>query len=104
MASPREIQKYVGEVVREFKPEKVILFGSHARGQATDHSDVDLLVVMQFQGRSSQQALAIRQQLRKAFPLDLIVQTPAESQRRLGAGDALTTEAYTTGRILYEKP
>lgn len=104
MTCTSEIEKYVGEVVREFQPEKVILFGSHAIGRATEHSDVDLLVVMQFDGRPSQQALAIRKNLRKTFPLDLIVQTPEESVRRFRDGDSFITEAFNTGRVLYEKP
>jgi predicted nucleotidyltransferase len=103
VTSAREIKDYVAEVVREFKPEKIILFGSHAVGNVTDHSDVDLLIVMQFDGRPSQQALAIRQQVRKSFPLDLIVQTPAQSRSRLREGDSLAADAFATGRVLYEK-
>ena len=37
-------------IVQEFKPEKIILFGSHAYGQPTPESDLDLLVIMQFEG------------------------------------------------------
>lgn len=40
------IRRYVRQVVEKFQPEKVILFGSYARGDQREGSDVDLLVVM----------------------------------------------------------
>ena len=42
----RQIQAYADEVARRFRPEKIIFFGSHARGRPTVDSDVDLLVIM----------------------------------------------------------
>ena len=42
----RTIRKFVAEIVRQFHPEKVILFGSYAYGKPTYDSDVDLLVIM----------------------------------------------------------
>src|SRR5579875_1577019 len=46
----REIQRMVRRIVRDFHPERVILFGSHARGEAGPDSDVDLLIVMPVEG------------------------------------------------------
>ncbi len=40
------IQKVVRQIVKRFHPQRVILFGSHAYGEPTEESDVDLLVVM----------------------------------------------------------
>ena len=60
MVPEAEIQDFVDKVVQEFAPQRVILFGSHARGDATPDSDVDLLVIMPTEKRTVQQALAIR--------------------------------------------
>ena len=46
----RHIDRMVRRIVRKFQPEQVILFGSQARGDAGPDSDVDLLVVMDFEG------------------------------------------------------
>ena len=46
MVREAEIREFVDKVVAEFAPQRVILFGSHARGDATPDSDVDLLVIM----------------------------------------------------------
>jgi len=45
-----DIERMVRRIVRQFRPERVILFGSHARGEAGPDSDVDLLVVMRVEG------------------------------------------------------
>ena len=46
MIERNKIQAFVDEVVRQFQPERVVLFGSYAYGQPTEDSDVDLLVIM----------------------------------------------------------
>ena len=44
------IRKYAAQIARQFRPEKIILFGSYAYGEPTEDSDVDLLVIMPFKG------------------------------------------------------
>lgn len=101
MIQYQEIKAYAEELVAKFKPEKVVLFGSYATGAANEDSDVDLLVIMPHSGKASRQALAIRQSIRKRFPLDLVVQSPDETQRRMQAGDPFILNALESGRVLY---
>jgi predicted nucleotidyltransferase len=103
MTASSEIKAFTDALVAQFSPDKVVLFGSYAYGSAGPDSDVDLLVVMNHEGRASQQALDIRRSLRKSFPLDLIVQSPEEAERRLKMGDPFMTEALSQGRTLYER-
>jgi hypothetical protein len=56
---------------------------------------------MSHRGKASQQALSIRRNVAKRFPLDLVVQSPAEAQRRLIAGDPFTINVIHRGRVLY---
>lgn len=103
MVALKKIDEFVGEVAEKFNLEKVVLFGSYAGGVATEDSDVDLFVVMEHEGRSVEQALAIRRSVRRSFPLDLIVKTPRETQRRLRLGDGFLTAVFNEGRTLYER-
>jgi uncharacterized protein len=73
----------VRRIVREFRPERVILFGSHARGKAGPDSDVDLLVVMPVRGSKREKQLEIRKALDGIrVPVDVLVSTPEEFVRR----------------------
>ena len=102
MASLAEIERYAERIAREFRPERIILFGSHALGAAREDSDVDLLVVMPHTGKSWDQAAEIRSRLRPNFPLDLLVRSPEKLDERLELGDPLFVEIATTGRVLHE--
>jgi uncharacterized protein len=75
MISFSQIEAFSQQIVEKFKPERIILFGSYAYGQPTEDSDVDLLVIMPFEEMPVQKAIAIRQQVRSPFPLDLIART-----------------------------
>jgi predicted nucleotidyltransferase len=63
------------EIARRFQPERIILFGSYAYGTPTEDSDVDLLVVMPFQGQPITKAIEVRQAIHAGFPMGLLVYT-----------------------------
>ena len=86
MISRREIQDFVNDVVRRFRPSAVILFGSYAYGKPTKDSDVDLMVVMPHRGSGARMATKIRLACPRAFPMDLIVRSPSEVRRRIRFG------------------
>lgn len=99
-----KIRQYASRLAREFHPQRIVLFGSHARGQAREYSDVDLLVVLPFRGRSARKSADIQLRLRPTFPLDLLVRTPAQVRRRLAQGDSFLREVMENGRVLHEAP
>ena len=104
MIQRREIKKWCQQVAREFRPQKIILFGSYAHGTATEDSDVDVLVVMPL-GRGQRevlQAAAIRDRVRAPFPMDVIVRSPEKVARRLAQGDGFIAEVLHHGRLMYE--
>src|SRR5207247_9503627 len=84
MPSLSEIQALADKIAREFHPDKIILFGSHARKKPTPDSDVDLLVIMTRDGNSvHDQAVQIRQRITAGFPGARLVRTfPAVGQPR----------------------
>ena len=69
---PAMIDRMVQRIVKKFHPERIILFGSHARGQAGPDSDVDLLVVMPMDGCKRDKRLEIRRALRDVSRVGLL--------------------------------
>ncbi len=102
MATTVDIQQISEQIRREFSPQKIILFGSHSWGTPSDESDVDLLVVAQFEGKPWRFAVEIRERIKAGFPLDLLVRTPEQLQERLALHDMFLTDIVTHGTVLYE--
>ena len=96
--------EYVGRLADEFRPERVILFGSLGEGRATADSDVDLMVVMEGKANGMDRALEIRRRIPRSFPLDLIVKTPGEIRRGVKNRDGFICSVLERGRVLYERP
>ncbi|MFM9966043.1 MAG: nucleotidyltransferase domain-containing protein [Planctomycetaceae bacterium] len=96
------IRRYARQIVEEFQPEKVILFGSYSRGDQREGSDVDLLVVMPARNVVSQ-AIRIRLAVRAPFAMDLIVRTPEQLRQRIADGNWFLREITETGVVLYAK-
>lgn len=96
------IEEFAKRIASEFHPERIILFGSHARGDAEPDSDVDLLVIMPRDGKTRyQQAFEIRQKVSADFPFDLLVRTPEEVQERMGMNDWFMHDIMREGITLY---
>ena len=103
MVTMAEIEDIGRRIGREFDPERVVLFGSHARGTAGEHADVDLLVILAFEGSAFRKSLDILNRIDVRFPLDLIARRPGDVERRYAQGDPLVREALDTGKVLYER-
>jgi len=102
MISREEIQAFVDQVVKRFRPTKVILFGSYAYGKPNADSDVDLMVVMRHRGSGVKVATQIRLACRRQFPMDLLVRSPAELRKRMKMGDTFVQEITSKGIVLHE--
>lgn len=102
MVKRKQIQSFCDAVAREFRPKKIVLFGSYAYGKPTEDSDVDLLVILPFDRKKGRKSLEIRQRVPVNFPLDLIVRTPEFVAQRLAWGDCFTAEVLAKGKVLYE--
>ncbi len=102
MPTMDQIKELSASLGREFEPERIVLFGSHARGEATEDSDVDLLVILTFEGKAVHQVVRMRMAVRPSFPVDLIVRTPAQVRERLEMGDDFIRHILEEGKIVYE--
>jgi predicted nucleotidyltransferase len=100
----QRIEEMVRRLVERFDPEQVILFGSHARGTAGPHSDVDLLVVLPVSGSKRARQIEMRVALHDIrVPKDIIVVTPDELARRRNIVGTIIRPALQEGKVLYAR-
>ena len=98
------IAEMVRRIVRQFAPEKIILFGSHARGMGGPDSDADLLVVMPVPGSKRRLAEEIDLALAGVgMPKDMIVVTPEEVEKYREIVGTIIYPAVHEGKVLYER-
>ncbi len=103
MVAMHTIEELSRRIAEEFDPEKIILFGSHAYGTPKEYSDVDLLVIMPFEGNSFDKATTILERVRPGYYVDVIVRSPDDASRRYRDFDPLIREAFDRGIVLYER-
>jgi uncharacterized protein len=98
------IQIMAERIIQDYDPVKIILFGSHARGEAGPESDIDLLVVLPEIANKRQAAVAIRRILTDLpVPKDIVVTTPEEIARRGDLVGTVLRPALREGKVLYER-
>jgi predicted nucleotidyltransferase len=100
--SSRTIRTFARKIAKEFKPQRIILFGSYAYGKPTSDSDVDMLVVMAFNGGNPEKATEIWMATKPKFPVDIMVRKPAELKKRIDMGDYFMQDIVSKGKVLYE--
>ena len=82
--------------------ERVILFGSHARGQAGEDSDLDILVVAESEQPRHKRSRELYRHIRpRHFALDILVFTPAEVARAMRTDVSFISQAMNEGKTLY---
>jgi predicted nucleotidyltransferase len=108
MTANEEAKKIIIEIVekikREYRPEKIILFGSYAYGAPDTDSDIDLLIVKETRERPIDRRVAVRRIVsdpQRLIPFESIVLTPAELQQRLRIGDQFLRKIVGKGEVLY---
>ena len=107
IAGQRQAEHYISEescrqIADAFKPDKIILFGSRADGKPRLNSDVDLLVIMPYEGSSREQASKIRRHLDKLVSMDLLVRTADEVRERIAIEDDFIQQIIEHGKVMYE--
>jgi len=104
MEAKDKIEEMVRRIVEGFDPDKIILFGSRARGEADSDSDTDLLVVMRVEGSKRRKAIEIDLALAElGIPKDILVVTPEEVARYRDIVGTIIYPALREGKVLYER-
>ena len=90
------------KIVKEYSPEKIILFGSWAWSKPGPDSDVDLFIIKRSRKRRIHRQQELRMKLFPAgLPLDLLIYTPKEVEKRLEIGDFFIEDIISKGKVLY---
>ena len=98
------VDTMVALIAGAFEPERIILFGSRARGDAQPESDVDLLVVMPDGTDETDTTVAMHALLHTMpLPKDIVVSTPSEIARRGHIQGNVLYECLRRGVVLYER-
>jgi uncharacterized protein len=96
------IDRMVKRIVKKFDPERIILFGSQARGDAGPDSDVDLLVVLEFEGSKLDTMVELRGVLHGiGVPVDILVTTPEDFAWRKDVVGTIEWPAAREGKVVY---
>jgi uncharacterized protein len=97
------IQEITYRLVAGFRPLKIILFGSHARGTDREDSDVDLLVVMNVSGSKRKKASEMYVELAEVpVPKDILVITPQQLESYKNMPGTIIQSALGEGKTLYD--
>jgi len=98
------LRDIVQRILKVAQPEKIILFGSHARGEATEESDLDILIIQPSDLPRYKRSTPVRLALRGLFPSkDIVIYTPEEVKDWESASTSFIASALQEGRVLYER-
>ena len=104
MKAQKEIEKIVNKIVKHYKPEKIILFGSFVHGKPTEDSDIDLFIIKKTKKNLLERIREVDKILiNRMIPLDILVYTPEQTRKRLNLGDFFIEDITTNGKVLYER-
>jgi len=104
MIQPEKIQQIVDIIVKDYQPEKIILFGSHARGDARKDSDLDLIIIKQTEVPWFHRGWEVRKLLLgKLVPMDLKIYTPEEYQEYTSSQYSFIQSVVNESVVLYER-
>lgn len=98
-----ELTRIIEELVQQYHPEKVILFGSLSRSEETEESDIDLLIIKRTGERRVNRRVEALRGIPRRVPLDVIVLTPEEVALLEREGSPFIQEVLSTGKVVYEQ-
>lgn len=105
MASAETIDKIVRQIVERFRPWRVVLFGSYARGEAGEDSDLDLLIIAPSAEPRWRRTVPVYRLLAGlGVPKDIIWWTPEEIEEWRGVRSHFIHTVLREGKVLYEEP
>ena len=99
------IQTITTKIAQAIHPDKIILFGSWARGERDAHSDIDLLIIQESSLSRPQRYAQVRRLFwGMGIPMDILVYTPEEFARYQSVPGSFTYTVAREGKVLYARP
>jgi predicted nucleotidyltransferase len=104
MFDDKVLSTIVQRIVTAVQPQKIILFGSLARGEDGTHSDIDLMIIKESTlPRPKRYAEVRRLFWGMGLPMDILVYTPEEFTRYQSVPGSFTNTVACEGKVLYEQ-
>lgn len=103
MTTHKNIQEVANKIAKKYQLEKIILFGSYAWGTPNQDSDVDLFIVADTKNTRETAMEIDGSVFPRPFPLDVMVCTPSQVEKRKEMGDFFIRDILTKGKVLYER-
>lgn len=98
----KALDRVVAVLIREYRPEKIILFGSFASGVVHEGSDLDLLIIKETSKRPIDRQVEVCGLVKPEVGIDLFIYTPQEFRNLQTGGFSLVKEIADKGKVLYE--
>jgi predicted nucleotidyltransferase len=99
----KELHRIVEITIKEYQPEKIVLFGSLAEGKTHEWSDIDMLIVKQTSLRPIDRCLELFQLIQPKVGIDLFIYTSDEIETLLNEKYSFLLDILKRGRVMYEK-
>lgn len=104
MIETTKINEIVNRIALNFKPDKIILFGSYAAGNPNEDSDLDLLIVKDTSQPIHSRGFEIRKALiGSMIPIDILVYTNEEFEKGKDEKYSFLNSAIKSAKVLYER-
>ena len=98
----KEIESITAQIIKKYKPEKIILFGSASRGKFTSDNDVDFLIIKNDTPEyGADRIRGISRLIDRNVAVDFLIYRPEEFEKRLKMGDPFLKVVLKEGKVLY---
>ena len=98
-----EYKRILDIIAREYKPEKVVLFGSFAEGEIHEWSDIDMLIIKETPLRSIERSVELSRLVEPKVGIDFFIYTPDEYKTLLSEKYSFLVNITKRGKVVYEK-
>jgi len=104
LITEKKLIEIINKISSNYNPEKIILFGSYAKGNSGEASDIDLFIIKESILPRYKRGLEVRRLLYGSMiPIDLLVYTPKEIELQKDKKYSFVYEVLNTGRVVYER-
>lgn len=95
--------KKILRLLKQYNPEKVILFGSYAKGSYDPFSDIDLIIIKKTRKRFLDRLKDVLMIIKPNYAIDILVYTPQEFRKMVSQGNLFLEYVLKEGKVIYER-
>ncbi|MBT8369220.1 MAG: nucleotidyltransferase domain-containing protein [Deltaproteobacteria bacterium] len=98
----KQIESITAQIIKKYKPDKIILFGGAARGEVTADSDADFLIIKKNTPHyGADRIRELSRLIDREIAVDFLVYRTDELEKRLSMGDPFLKGIIKEGKVLY---